>query len=230
MVVELASSSYLDPPPYIPYQHSFAHFGRVLMDAPRAPEFQIIPPRSSAIVKQLNVIDKLMSSQFKLVDKPKVLLPGHMAALNSICKRFINLYGPLHPFYRNCAFRKVELEAFLELLTKYNTEIDFAAIVKSSRARAAFCTQLVSDLRRLSSLVHAVIYEFASQIHYSQTDVRFVQAALRPFTGEYRDLERVVDVIDWDLTEHCRSGTTTKNESIDTVNTLINNFLRLTFL
>lgn len=213
----------------LPHQLSFAHFRPlVVFDAPPVQEVYLAPPRSSAIVKLLTEMDELMADQFTPVEAPKSLMAGHVEALNSICSRFINLYGPIHPFYRNCAFRSLELQTFLNLLTKYNTEIE-THFRKSTKSREAFCSKFIPKLRKLSSLVSVAEYEFARKLRYTPTDIKFIRAALKPFAAELKGLENAIDFADWDLTEYCRSGASLKNETLDTVKAVLSKFLKLAF-
>lgn len=213
----------------LPHQLSFAHFrSSAVFDAPPVQEVNLAPPRSSVIVKLLAEMDELMADQFTPVGAPKALMAGHVAALNSICFRFLNLYGPIHPFYRNCAFRSLELQTFLNLLNKYNTEIE-THFRKSTKSREAFCSNFILKLKRLSSLVSGAEYEFAHILRYSPTDIKFIRAALKPFAAELKGLESAIDFADWDLTEYCRSGASLKNETLDTVKAVLNKFLKLAF-
>ena len=199
-----------------------------LVSIPRASHRDIKHPRTSAILKELSVLDELMATQFPLADKPKSIMAGHLKAQKSFCRRFLGLYGPLHPFYRNCAFRGVELDAFLHLLTKYNTEIDIEVVSRGAHLRSSFCKSLASNLKRLSSLVGTASRDFNPRLEYSKKDAFFIISAIRPFANELKELEEFVDTVDWNLAEFCGAGSVT-NESIEVVKETLAYYLKLAF-
>lgn len=201
-----------------------------ILDLSRDSITRITHPRSSLILRQLEVIDDLMSTQFHLQDSPVRIMNGHLDALKEICGRFLNIYGPLHPFYRNCAFRRLELESFLTILTKYNTQVDVSVMSKCFRTRESFCKKLGLNLKKLNSLISAAINEFSPQLLFPETDVKFIKSVLGPVVAvELGELEGVVDGVDWNLSEFCEAGSMT-NETIQLVKLSINNFLKLAFI
>lgn len=212
-------------PALIPHHRSFVAFAPL---QPRVFPSPFAHPRSSPILKQLGLIDEWISTQFVLAEEPKTLMAGHVQAHKLICQRFLRIYGPRHPFYRNCAFRAVELEAFLALVTKYNTEIQSTSFTRNALTRGHFCGHLISRLRRLGSLVSVAFDSYAEQLGYSEKDARFMRAALHPFVHELKALEEVVDAVDFNLSFFCEIGYLS-NKSIDAASDILHRFLHLTF-
>lgn len=185
-------------------------------------------PRSSPILKQLRLLDLLMAAHFPLALEPKNLMKGHLSAQKSVCQRFLRIYGPCHLFYRNCAFRSLELEAFIQVLTKYNTDPQSSGVSFNGHVRGQFCSRLVQISKRLASFINGAFMNYSELLNYSEKDEKFFLKALEPFASELRELDEFVDAIDWNLSFFCEVSVMS-NKSVEAVRENLIKFLHLAF-
>lgn len=195
---------------------------------------KITSPHKSPIISQLNVLDQLMASaQFPLADEQRDLMAGHLSVLKAHCRNLAATHGPLNPKASNCAFRYHELVRFINLLTKYDTAFDKIPVKRNF----AFCSALVSNLRRLQTLVNLAIYEHFDSQSLNSRNFQSLEISANPKVADQLEahakeleyLDKTVDSIDLDLLFYCQSNSS-NHESINSARDLISKFLHLAFV
>lgn len=182
-------------------------------------------PYKSPIISQLNILDQLMASaKFPLVTEPRNIMTGHLSVLKVRCRNLAATLGPLNPKATKCAFRYHELVRFIQLLTKYDTNYENVPIKRN----LAFCSALVSNLKRLQTLVGVTIYEYSHSITQEQSSIASIPE-LEPHSSEIKDLDKTIDNFDLHLLFYCGSNPS-NHESIDSARNLISKFLHIAFV
>jgi hypothetical protein len=186
---------------------------------------KVIYPYKSPIISQLNILDQLMASaKFPLVTEPRNIMTGHLSVLKARCRNLAATLGPLNPKATKCAFRYHELVRFIQLLIKYDTNYENVPIKRN----LAFCSALVSNLKRLQTLVGVAIYEYSHSITQEQSSIASIPE-LEPHSSEIKDLDKTIDNFDLHLLFYCGSNPS-NHESIDSARNLISKFLHIAFV
>lgn len=213
----------------LPYQRSFGRFVLARALSNNCLNCRTLTsPRVSPVILQLDVIDRLLATQFALKPAPKVLMTGHLDLLKSHCRKLALELGPLNPKARNCALRFNELERFVSLLTKYNIDTS----VYRGRQQVNFCSHFIPAVKKLNTLLLSSFTEFSMLIEEdagSQPKKLALYPQLEPIKNELKEFEETIDAVDFDLAFYC-TGDAISNSSLSVITDSLNRFLHLAFI
>lgn len=175
--------------------------------------FPLPSPRSSPLNMQLSKMDRLLASKFPLrTGNSPQLMQSFLDLLQRKCTETAKSLGPLNRLYRNCSARFHELRHFFELLTKYETDpllLGSSVISTTSRNHLSFCEGLKTALKQLKAQVISTINEAHSLAEFFPTSPE-KQTALEEefskFHAEFRQLEKEIDSVDFNLNILCSGG------------------------